>query len=69
MGAAPRTQGRGRPWFPSSRGLSLLGPFARVGDLGPTNASSLAGIWQIAFLGETEPRAARPGRMPASDVE
>jgi hypothetical protein len=23
--------------------------------------------WQVAFLGETEPRAARPGRMPASN--
>ena len=29
----------------------------------------LAGTWQIAFLGEIEPRAARPGRpAPASDA-
>jgi len=36
---------------------------ARVGDLGP-NENSLAGTWQVAFLGEVEPRAARPGRQP-----
>ena len=29
----------------------------------------LAGTWQVAFLGEAEPRAARPGRhAPASDA-
>ena len=35
---------------------------ARVSDLEPTDTLRLAGRWQIAFLGETEPRAARPGR-------
>ena len=35
---------------------------ARVGDLEPTETYRLAGTWQIAFLGQTEPRAARPGR-------
>jgi hypothetical protein len=28
----------------------------------------LAGTWQAAFLGEIEPRAARPGTAPASDA-
>ena len=40
---------------------------ARVGDLEPTETYWLAGTWQIAFLGQTEPRAARPEEMPASD--
>jgi len=31
----PWPQGRGRPRFPTNRGLSLFGPFARVADLGP----------------------------------
>src|SRR4051812_20675661 len=50
----------------SSRGLPHS-DFARVGDLGPTNAIC-SPEWQIAFLGEIEPRAARPGRNPASGV-
>jgi hypothetical protein len=33
---------------------------ARVGGLGPNEDNPLAGTWQVAFLGETEPRAARP---------
>jgi hypothetical protein len=37
-----------------------VAPFARAGDLGP-NEEPLAGTWQVAFLGEIEPRAARPG--------
>ena len=41
--------GRGRPWSRTRRGLSRC-PLARVGGLGPT--------WQVAFLGEIEPRAA-----------
>jgi hypothetical protein len=40
---------------------------APVGDLEPNK--SRTGTWQIAFLGETEPRAARPGRdVPVSTV-
>jgi hypothetical protein len=35
--------------------------FARAGDLGPNEDDPLAGTWQVAFLGEIEPRAARPG--------
>src|SRR4051812_20235339 len=35
--------------------------------LDQTETYSLAGTWQIAFLGEAKPRAARPGRdVPAS---
>ena len=49
------------------------GPFpiriARAGDLGPNEDSPLAGTWQVAFLGEIEPRAARPGiAAPASET-
>jgi hypothetical protein len=51
---------------PDDRGLSPV--IARVGDLGPTNAICFAGAWQVAFLGEIEPRAARPGR-PARRVQ
>jgi hypothetical protein len=54
------------PMMPS-RGSVLLRSVARVGDLGPTNAIC-SPEWQIAFLGEIEPRAARPGRNPASGV-
>ena len=32
--------------------------FACVGDLGPNEDSPLVGTWQVAFLGEIEPRAA-----------
>jgi hypothetical protein len=47
----------------------VRGRNARVGDLGPNEDSPLAGTWQIAFLGEIEPRAARPGMLaPASDA-
>ena len=47
--------------------VSSPGPFpclARVGDLGPNEDSPLVGTWQVAFLGEIEPRAARPGMLP-----
>jgi hypothetical protein len=35
---------------------------ARAGDLGTTEATRSPETWQIAFLGGTEPRAARPGK-------
>jgi hypothetical protein len=58
----------GRPWL-----RPMPGPFpwllARVGGLGPNEDNPLAGTWQVAFLGETEPRAARPGNTaPASEA-
>ena len=53
------------------RGLSPFGSFARAGDLGPNDDSPLVGTWQVAFLGEIEPRAARPGmsNRPAASAE
>ena len=45
---------------PGGRGLSLFGSFARAGGLGPNEDNPLAGTWQVAFLGEIEPRAADP---------
>ena len=48
--------------------LDAVAPFARAGDLGPNEDNPLAGTWQVAFLGEIEPRAARPGTAPASDA-
>jgi hypothetical protein len=63
-----RARGAVRPWFRSRRGLSRC-PLARAGDLGPNEDSPLAGTWQVAFLGEIEPRAARPGmHAPASET-
>jgi hypothetical protein len=35
----------------------------RAGDLGTIEATRSPETWQIAFLGGTEPRAARPGKM------
>ena len=43
------------------RGLSPWG--ARVGDLEPCENSARRS-WQVAFLGKTEPRAARPEDVP-----
>ena len=48
--------------------LDAVAPLARAGDLGP-NEKPLAGTWQVAFLGEIEPRAARPeSSAPASET-
>ena len=44
--------------------LDAVAPLARAGDLGPNEDSPLVGTWQVAFLGEIEPRAARPGMLP-----
>jgi hypothetical protein len=66
----PREEGTGhhcKRWarFDVGRQLAeLLLGFARVGGLGPNEDSPLAGTWQVAFLGEIEPRAARPGMLP-----
>ena len=64
---APRTWGALVSW--PIRGPSPFGSLARAGDLGPKEASPLGGTWQVAFLGEIEPRAARPGmHAPASEM-
>jgi hypothetical protein len=44
--------------------LDAVAPLARAGDLGPNEDNPLAGTWQVAFLGEIEPRAARPETCP-----
>jgi hypothetical protein len=44
--------------------LDAVAPLARAGDLGPNEDNPLAGTWQVAFLGEVEPRAARPETCP-----
>jgi hypothetical protein len=64
MGAAPPNPGTREALVPSSRGLSLLGLLRASATLDQTETYSLAVTWQIAFLGEAEPRAARPGRLP-----
>jgi hypothetical protein len=50
----------------SARGEARLrgGRHVDADDLGPNEDSPLAGTWQVAFLGEIEPRAARPGMLP-----
>jgi hypothetical protein len=49
--------------------LDAVAPLARAGDLGPNEDNPLAGTWQVAFLGEIEPRAARPETAaPASET-
>ena len=60
---APGPKNAGGPGLRAGPGLSL-GSFARAGDLGPNEDDQLAGTWQVAFLGEIEPRAARPGMLP-----
>jgi hypothetical protein len=61
-------QGRGRPWFSKQPGPFPI-RIARAGDFGPNEDSPLAGTWQVAFLGEIEPRAARPETSaPASET-
>src|SRR3954469_12240113 len=52
------------PNFAEGGTCSLLGKRARWR---PWTVLSSHRTQQIAFLGETEPRAARPGRIPASD--
>jgi hypothetical protein len=65
---APGPKNAGGPGLRAGPGLSL-GSFARAGDLGPNEDDQLAGTWQVAFLGEIEPRAARPGiAAPASET-
>ena len=47
--------------------LDIAGPIPRTNKLKTkklTRGKPLAGTWQVAFLGEIEPRAARPGRQP-----
>ena len=50
------------------RGLSPFG-FARVGNLEPTELAGSPELWQVAFLGGTEPRAARSGKDPGEQCK
>jgi hypothetical protein len=58
---SPPAQGTREALVPDAGAFPAL---ARVGGLGPAlRAWSLAWERQATFLGETEPRAARPGRF------
>ena len=59
---APRPRDAGGPG--SDQQAGAFPALARVGGLGPNEDNSPAGTWQVAFLREIEPRAARPGNMP-----